>query len=72
MKLYLIYIEYKHTKYVFVRLYKGKPVYNPPTMFYTDKRVPKVYKSLKGANNMAERLKRIFYSDCIITVEPIE
>lgn len=71
-KQYLIFIECKFTKYIFVRIYKRKPIANPPTMFYTDTRPPKVYKSLNAANKMVEKLKRLYTSDCIITVESIE
>lgn len=71
MKKYLIFVEYNYTKFVFVRFAKRKAILNPPTMFYQSDRVPKVYQSLKRAENTKNRLQKM-YSQCNVIIEELD
>lgn len=58
MKQYLVFVNYNYTPYVFVRWdRKHKPILNPPTMFYTDTRPPKYYKSFNRAEITQRKLQ---------------
>lgn len=72
MKRYLVFVTYNYTNYVFVRWdRKYKPILNPPTLFYTDTRPPKYYKSFNRAEITQRKLQK-YYPNYNVYIEVIE
>ena len=72
MKQYLVFVNYNYTPYVLVRWdRKHKPILNPPTMFYTDTRPPKYYKSFNRAEITQRKLQKC-YPECNVYIEVVE